>query len=61
MKLSDLALCQIDTAHFFFTGETIGEREMPKGGLPLITRWVFPLHRLLVLLGQVLLSTKGAW
>ncbi len=32
-----------------------------KGGLPLITRWVLPLHRLLTLLERVLLSTKEAW
>ena len=33
----------------------------PKGGLLLIPRWVLPLHRLLALLEQVLLSTKRAW
>jgi hypothetical protein len=31
---------------------------MPKGGLPLTTRRVLPLHRLLALLEQVLLSTQ---
>ncbi len=37
-----------------------GDREVPKGGLPLITHWVLPLHRLLALLEQVLMSTKEA-
>jgi len=32
-----------------------------EGGTPFITLWVLPLHRLLALLKQVLLSTKEAW
>gem|GEM_PF-2647376 len=37
-----------------------GDREVPKGGLQLITRWVPPLHRLLSLLEQVQISMKEA-
>jgi hypothetical protein len=38
-----------------------GRRGVPKGGLLPTPRWVLPLHRLLALLEQVLLSTKEAW